>query len=184
MRNLRIFEAICGRNAFAKTAFVTTMWEDVLDESMGQAREAQLKAMCWTPFLNEGAIMKRFERLERQSAFQIIEAVLNGADDSPLLIQQEMVDKGMDLNETSIGKKLCSDLKQLTRENKGLLQRIKNQLKQVRKEEAGSLAGLREEYQDLKEISTLVINNMHQLDIPFGQKVARVFGVALGLKLR
>ncbi|KXN84731.1 hypothetical protein AN958_12158 [Leucoagaricus sp. SymC.cos] len=53
LRNLDLFEKICGPKWFGRVVLVTTMWDEV-DEVTGVDREKQLKAEFWEGMLRRG----------------------------------------------------------------------------------------------------------------------------------
>ena len=78
LKNLRMFESVCGRNAFQHVILVTTMWDEV-DEEMGIARENEMKSKYWISMLERGAKTNRFMRT-RESALHVIEPLIGAAN--------------------------------------------------------------------------------------------------------
>ena len=51
LKNLRMFEELCGKNAFHSVILTTTMWDEV-DGETGEERERELKEKyCWSVIL-------------------------------------------------------------------------------------------------------------------------------------
>jgi hypothetical protein len=44
LKNLRMFEKLCGKNALRNIILITTMWDEV-DEALGLQREKQLRTI-------------------------------------------------------------------------------------------------------------------------------------------
>ncbi|KXN84710.1 hypothetical protein AN958_12137 [Leucoagaricus sp. SymC.cos] len=59
LRNLEVFEKICGPQACTRVAMVTTMWDDVESEEMGDMRERELVTSFWKPMIDRGSKVVR-----------------------------------------------------------------------------------------------------------------------------
>lgn len=109
MKNLFMFKKLCGPEGLKNVILATTMWENVLEED-GHRREAELRD---TPDYWKDMIEKHGSRMVRHqnsgaSAKSIITNLLQSAHPTTFAIQNEMVDQGKDLNQTSAGKQLSS----------------------------------------------------------------------------
>ena len=51
LKNLQMFEELCGKDALKNVILTTTMWDEV-DEETGLAREEQLKNIYWKPMID------------------------------------------------------------------------------------------------------------------------------------
>ncbi|KAI6143796.1 heterokaryon incompatibility protein-domain-containing protein [Pisolithus tinctorius] len=93
----QILSDICGRDAIDRVRLVTTMWDEVTAEA-GTTRENELKKVAMKPLLDGGA---RYERLNGtpESAWAVVKGL--GNKKKVLLLQEEMVGKGIDLWKTS-----------------------------------------------------------------------------------
>ena len=117
LKNLRMFEELCGKNAFHKVILTTTMWDEV-DEEAGEDREAELKTKYWRTMLDRSSTTSRFLRT-RESAFDIIEPLIEAANiRSSLLLQDELVDMRKSLPATSAGQESFSAMGQLVTQHK------------------------------------------------------------------
>ena len=111
-KNLRMFEELCGKNAFKSIILTTTMWDEV-DKAMGEDREAQLKKEYWQTMLERNSTTSRFLRT-RKCAFEPIEPLIDAANKrSSVLLQDELVDMRKTLPATCAGLELCSATGQL-----------------------------------------------------------------------
>jgi len=99
LRNLNLFEKLCGKGAFQNVILTTTMWDKV-DESMGSMREEELRKTYWKAMVSVGSGLARF-RNTHDSAWEIIGRFTRPR--VPLKLQVEMVDKGLKLAETTAG---------------------------------------------------------------------------------
>ncbi|KAI6102829.1 P-loop containing nucleoside triphosphate hydrolase protein, partial [Pisolithus sp. B1] len=55
LKNLRVFEKLCGKNAMSKVTLVTTMWDEV-DTEVGQERLKELKESYWKGMVSRGSM--------------------------------------------------------------------------------------------------------------------------------
>ncbi|KAI6110227.1 P-loop containing nucleoside triphosphate hydrolase protein [Pisolithus thermaeus] len=54
LKNLRVFEKLCGENAMSKVTLVTTMWDEV-DDDVGAERLKELKDTYWRAMILQGS---------------------------------------------------------------------------------------------------------------------------------
>lgn len=122
LRNLHMFERLCGVDALQNVMLVTTMWEDVHDKAIGIAHEEELKAKYWNSMLNVGSRILRFE-YTRQSAWTIIDQ-FTGIRRVPLQLQVELVDEGKSLAQTAAGSALYQWLESIITQLRELLAKL------------------------------------------------------------
>lgn len=113
LKSLRIFEKLCGIQAFPNVMIVTTFWSVLQDEQMkiGEDREITLQTedTFFGRLVKEEAKMRRFGDTQ-ESAHDIVEDLLKRQKWVVLQIQQEIVDEGKSLAETEVGQYLEWDL--------------------------------------------------------------------------
>jgi hypothetical protein len=109
-RNLMMFKKLCGAGAFKSVVLATTMWSKV-DNAEGAERERQLteKAEFW------GAMHKRGSRVFRynntvDSARDIVDHILSLEKTVMLDIQDELVNKNMEIQDTSAAVELNAEI--------------------------------------------------------------------------
>jgi hypothetical protein len=99
MRNLSMFRELCGENALHNVILTTTMWDELGEDSIvGATREYELRTKIWKPMMDRGCKIARFAGT-RESAWQLI-STFNHSH-YPVKLQEELVDQGKKLNETS-----------------------------------------------------------------------------------
>ena len=76
--NLRMFEQLCGENAFKNVILTTTMWDEV-DDKTGATQEVELKGIYWKDMISRSSSVGRFEG-SRDSAFRLIAPFLDEAN--------------------------------------------------------------------------------------------------------
>lgn len=109
MKNLFMFRKLCGPEGLKNVILATTMWENVA-EGDGNRREVELRATpdYWKTMIEQhGSRMVRHQN-DSQSAQKIIDSLLQSTEPITYAIQNEMVDQGKDLDQTSAGKELSS----------------------------------------------------------------------------
>ncbi|KAF8811580.1 hypothetical protein BYT27DRAFT_7252672 [Phlegmacium glaucopus] len=172
LKNLRMFEELCGKNAFENVILATTMWDEI-DETTGVARERELKSKYWKAMLDRNSRTSRFLRT-RESAFTLIDPLIDAANKrSSVLLQQEMVDMRKKLPATSAGQELFSKMELLVRQREELLNRIRNEMKRADGDKV-VLEPLQEEHEKLKLNLESTVNEMRRLKLPLGQRLAKM----------
>ena len=181
LKNLRMFEELCGKNTFRNVILTTTMWDEV-DEETGEDREGELKSKYWKDMLERGSTTDRFTRT-RESAFNLIHPLISTANErSSVLLQKELVDMGQKLPSTSAGRKLVSEMEVLVRKRQDLLLRIGNEMKRTDGDKV-TLEALQEEHQKLRHNLEATLSEMRMLRLPLGYRLMNmVFGSNLKFK--
>ena len=116
---------LCGDNAIKRVRLVTTMWDRVKDRKTAESRVKQLEGNFWKPLIDKGARHRRFENTFK-SAWDIIRDAIG--DPEVLLIQEELVDAGRRLNETTARKAFYSQFQRL-QEQKDTVKQLSNEAK-------------------------------------------------------
>ena len=182
LKNLRMFEQLCGKNAFQNVILTTTMWDEV-DEETGSEREMELKSKYWRSMLEQQSTTNRFLGT-RESALNIIQPLVDAANDkSKLLLQQEMVDMRTKLPATSAGLRLFEETELLVKRRQQVLEQIRNAMKHSNEDET-SLPTLQDEYQRLKTQLDTAVNEMRTLRLPLGKRLSQMTRKWFSFKLR
>ena len=172
LKNLRMFEELCGKNAFHNVILTTTMWDEVDDET-GDLREQELKSKYWRSMLERKSTTSRFMQT-RESALRLIEPLIDAANTrSSLLLQQEMVDMRTKLPATSAGVRLCSEMELLVKKRQEVLEQIRNAMRHSM-EDKTSLPALKDEYQKLKMQLDATVSEMRKLRLPLGKRLSQM----------
>jgi hypothetical protein len=184
LRNLRMFGELCGDQAVKKVVLVTTMWDRVQGDT-GERREKQLFENYWNGMMKLGASTSRFLN-STDSAWIIINLILEEHANEALLLQEELVDLKRSLNETQAGKTLYSDLQRLLAEQRDT---VRSLAEQARDESNPQLARqLDDEYKRIQKDLDKTFTEIKSLKIPLGRKLMQLFakksrGVSLILTL-
>jgi hypothetical protein len=171
LKNLRMFEKLCGKNALENILLTTTMWDDV-DDKVGSVREKELVAKYWKGMMAHGSKTVRYNN-SATSAWEIIDHFLQVANARyAVLLQEEMVDMEKQLRETKAGQTLYGTLEVLVRKQQDMLNKIREETK--RHGDDAVLSALREEYEDLRKQLQVTYDEMQTLKIPLGRRLLRI----------
>ncbi|KAL8708385.1 MAG: hypothetical protein Q9225_007609 [Loekoesia sp. 1 TL-2023] len=107
VKTLEIFKQICGPMALKNVMLVSTRWNEI-EESIGAAREQQLRDEFWAYMMGHGSTMARFYG-SRESAVGIASQLVS-RQSIVLELQRELVDEGKMLKETAAGAYVNDDL--------------------------------------------------------------------------
>ena len=131
-RNLRMFGELCGDKAASKVILVTTMWDKMSGDlaPKAKAREEELKSRYWINMIHLGARTQRFENTKKSALGIVSELLLEGVSEQAVLLQEELVDLGRELNETQAGKALYSQLQTALSQQKETIQALQMQVKE------------------------------------------------------
>ncbi|KAF4582668.1 hypothetical protein EYR40_002591 [Pleurotus pulmonarius] len=177
LKNLHMFEKLCGKTALKNIILTTTMWDEV-EGKTGEQREEELKKHYWKSMISQGSTAMRFENTE-QSAWNIIDAIVNSHNERYAVeLQEELVDMKQGLPETKAGQELYGKLQALVSRQHDTLQKIRASMK--RHDDETILSALREEYEDLRKQGEVTVRDMEALKIPIGKRLRRFFTSRLG----
>ena len=108
LKNLRMFQILCGEKALANVLLTTTQWSNV-DPTKAQGRENELRSQeFWGGLIDRGATLQRFLGT-RESGLELIHKLMPNTP-IPLDIQDQIVEQGMTLLETDAGQCINEEL--------------------------------------------------------------------------
>lgn len=115
MGNLSMFRNLRCDDAFANVIIVTTFWDEMLDAAKGDMREKTLmqRADWWGYMVKKGSRTWRFLNT-RESALSIL-ADAAGLPAVTLQIQEEIVEQGREIADTTVGEALDKELAETKR---------------------------------------------------------------------
>ena len=114
VKNLNMLQKLCGAQSLPNIVLVTTMWGELQKQTggidAGKRREEELKTtdLFWAGLLSRGSKIMRHTG-DRKSAEAILSSILDAQTKVTLDIQIEMVDEGLQLDQTTAGKYLKQD---------------------------------------------------------------------------
>ena len=108
LRNLRMFNQLCGPNNLKSVILATTFWTHgegkSVEESVGKARVKELEETeeFWGGMIERGSRVEKHDG-SKASAIRIVSDLVNRHDPVTLGIQRQMVDEKKDLFDTDVG---------------------------------------------------------------------------------
>ena len=97
-----MLEKLCGPSALKNVLLTTTQWPN-LAQGESCERGLQKRGNHWGKLVTKGAAIGRFYGT-RESGLELIQKLME-KEPKPLLIQHQMVNKGIVLEKTDAGKK-------------------------------------------------------------------------------
>ncbi|KAI6107629.1 hypothetical protein EDD16DRAFT_1458906, partial [Pisolithus croceorrhizus] len=105
LKNLGVFQKLCGDKALSHVVLVTTMWDEV-EESVGNMRLEELEGNYWKMMIAQGSTTYRYVNTP-ESSRQLLSQVVKKKR-CELRLQKQMADKSVKLQETDAGRELRS----------------------------------------------------------------------------
>ena len=125
MRNLRMFQSLCGQQVLENVLLTTTQWSNV-NPAEGQAREDNLRDEgLWGGLIGKGATLQKFLGT-KESGFELIRKLMPNTP-KPLDIQDQIVEQRKTLLETGAGKCVNEELIALERKFKEKMEFLEKQ---------------------------------------------------------
>jgi hypothetical protein len=146
MRNLKMFDKLCGQGYLEKITLVSSFWDEV-ELDAGLHREAELTQTFWRDSLAGGSRIARFENT-RESAIRILEELAHSR--IVLKIQQEVVDQGYEVINTAAGQFLNKELVELRLEYEEKIVRLQRQIQQVESDNNSGVGDLLDQRLELE----------------------------------
>lgn len=117
-RNIDTLWALCGDSAVRNVILATTKWDDV-GEEVGFKNEQKLVSTVWKDMIKHGSTLMRFDP-SSESAWTIINLILDKQPVDFLLIQTELVRLDEIVAQTAAGQTLRWTLKELLEQQEAL----------------------------------------------------------------
>jgi hypothetical protein len=172
LKNLRMFEKLCGKHALGNIILTTTMW-DKIDNEIGQEREKELRGQYWKSMIRLGSTTVRYCNT-RDSAWEILDKVLqSGHNRHAVLLQKEMVDMERQLSETDAGRTLYTALESLLKRRQEALDEIRAAFGEQKDEEI--LKQMWGECNGLQRQLDITIADLQMMHISVGKRFLRHF---------
>lgn len=124
-RYLDTFRRLCGEDAFKNVALVTTMWEREKHDIKYQ-RDAALQSGPWADIIAKGAYVFQYDGTSDMA--QTIVRLLMIKKDTVLQIQKELTEDHEELDSTTAGADLASELDKKLEVCKREIQSLKEQI--------------------------------------------------------
>lgn len=179
LKNIRVFQKLCGERAFSSIIVATTMW-GALDaigggEEIGRQRSDQLqRPEYWGEVLKKGGAMMAHDG-SKGSAQAIISKLAEVKASAVLDIQVQMVDERRPLDETEAGLYLQNDfLEARKRYEQNLLEFQESMEQALAEKDEESVNSIRKEREEAESRMLKLQNDNAELKISLDQLAARV----------
>ena len=172
LKNLRMFEKLCGKHALGDIILTTTMW-DKIDDEIGQEREKELKGQYWKSMIRQGSTAVRYGNT-KDSAWEILDQVLQSGRNRgrhAVLLQKQMVDMKSQLSETDAGRMLYTVLESLLKRRQEALDQIRASSGEEKNEEI--LKQMWGDYNELQNQLNITIADLRMMHISVGKRFLR-----------
>ena len=167
LKNLRVFQKLCGKKAMSRVVLVTTMWDEI-EERIGEERLGDLKRSYWKPMIRKGSKTYEYKN-DRASAKKLLETIVQDKTQrESVALQKEIADFKMELRQTGAGQELCSSLEQLAERRLEVLQKIRAEREAATNEETSR--DLRKEYEELRTQLNATLNQVQNLKLSLRQR--------------
>lgn len=147
LRNLQIFEKICGEGAFRNVVLMTTMWDLLPEEGTGYRMDQELRDDFWSMMAANGSYITRFDG-SKDTAVGMVVSLLSKP---PIVldIQRQLEDNKIALHETTAGRFMLPELDRRLHRTDEALEVLEKRIAQAERArdraEADELARRREE---------------------------------------
>ena len=185
LRNLELFQKICGPRWFNRVLLVTTKWDEVENTEIGELREQELKSDFWKAMIDRGSQTIRHYN-DRDSAWKILKLILEVSEVSGLgeekvaqqkqaiRLQKETADKGKTLPKTDAGHKLYSQINELDRKRKGFIEKLDKQMAEANVDQEYRRI-LQDQRNQLQQESDVAAGDLGSLKLPTAQRFIKSF---------
>jgi len=131
MRNLSMFNKMCGEEGLGSVILATTFWAQVSDEE-GTRKETLLKTRpdFWKRMVDRGSTVMR-QDCGAESAQKIVQFLIDKRRPRALEIQKDMVDRHMTLDQTAAGQELQIELARQRVEYERKMNEIQSEMQQA-----------------------------------------------------
>jgi len=177
LKNLRLFNNLCGHDAIRRVILASTMWEKLPDQNKGTLREEELKGKYWKDMIARGSTTGRFNNT-LESAWDVLKVILDlkeTSDDPTLLLQEELVKLAKVLGETAAGRTLYEDLQRQLAKQKETLKELQQAANGQDNKEL--LEDLEKQCNDAKERVQNMVHQMNEMKIPFSRRILSLLSV-------
>lgn len=150
-KNLSMFKLLCGAEVLHTVVLATTMWDPKM-ENDGVERQKQLENTkeFWGEMIQQGSKVFRHDNT-RESAFKIIDHIIDKRQKVILSIQRQMVDGNMTIDETDAGQvhkaKILEEKEKAERRLKQKQEELDEKLRSAQAEDAEELMREQERHQ-------------------------------------
>jgi len=172
LKNLRVFQKLCGNKAMSRIVLVTTMWDEI-EEPIGKERLEELKKTYWKAMIGKGSKTYEYKN-DRASAEKLLEVIVQDKRKrESVALQQEIANLKMELRHTGAGRELCSSLEELAERRLEVLQKVRVESEGAKGQETER--DLRKEYAELRAQLDITLSQVQALKLSLTQRIVAGF---------
>ncbi|KIK57232.1 hypothetical protein GYMLUDRAFT_204082, partial [Collybiopsis luxurians FD-317 M1] len=152
--NLRMFQNLCGPEAYKNVVVLTTFWDQISSPEVGDKREMELKDNFLNGLFGGGATFMRHNRTVER-AQRVLRHVLTFVP-TDIQIVKEIREEGKSLEETAAGSVHGAEVERLIAKHRQEIEKIREEMNRVKEDTASmkrDLEELRDEH--MKKIAQL-----------------------------
>ena len=166
MRNLRMFQSLCGQEALSNVLLTTTQWSNV-NPAEAELRETRLRNQdFWGALIDKGATLRRFNGT-RESGLELIHKLMPNTR-KPLDIQDQIVEQNMILLQTKAGKCVNEELIALEKKFKETMESLEKQFREIIKAKDDEIKVIRDEMRALKKEQAKDEDKLEKAEVGMG----------------
>ncbi|KAF8860698.1 hypothetical protein BDZ45DRAFT_551253, partial [Acephala macrosclerotiorum] len=185
LRNLRMFNKLCGEDNLGSVVLATTHWSNLktgarIDEETGEARLKELIGTkdFWGGMVDRGSQVVKHDGTE-SSALDIVLNIVGRKNRVILDIQRQLIDQSLDLNETDAAQALQSELIAERKRFEQQLRNLKEEMqeaidendlraqREIKKEQAKAEAEIQKTREETKALKTTLAQIAREKDEQF-----------------
>jgi hypothetical protein len=168
LKNLTMFQRLCGEDRFDKVVLTTTMWSKD-EDSLESEREEELKATYWSSMIERGSGVHRFYNTST-SAWLIINELVRGRRQY-IQVQRELDPDWKDVPDTAAGRELHGMVGALVKQQQEVLRRVQDEV--LKTKDPKVLEALLQEYTELGQRREKALREMQELSPPIFSRIYR-----------
>jgi hypothetical protein len=161
-----MFNKLCGKDAAKNIILATTKWDQV-QQDVGDQREGQLAGTFWQDLIRIGSRTVRFSRTT-QSAWAVVDSIVDEDPINDVLIQQELVDLLKILPETEAGNTLRYTLHEMLDTYKKAARQLQQDVKESNGEEG------RQRLAEMEGRMRDTVAQIRQIQIPISRRIMKI----------
>ncbi|KAL0954456.1 hypothetical protein HGRIS_003432 [Hohenbuehelia grisea] len=174
IKNLPMFSELCGDEAARGVVLATTMWGKLKSPEVGTKRLNELLKTTWKPMIESGSCADQF--LDGyQSAWNIIDLVIERWKTRTVLLQEEMVNLKKRLGETSAGDTLYAAIQEAWAGQREILQGLRERTSKLDNPDSELVRHLEAQYNKLQERIDSTFEQMIKMKIPLTRRIILFF---------
>ncbi|KAI8633025.1 P-loop containing nucleoside triphosphate hydrolase protein [Xylariaceae sp. FL1651] len=153
LSSMVMFREICGDHALKNVVLMTTFWDLLDDKSVGAQRQQELREDFWCEMISKGSQVRQFDGSQDMAEALVIRLV--GQNPIVLQIQQDIMQQGKLLEDTTVGKRIVQRLERNLKDKDKELEELEKQI---------SIASSRRSPRDPKQLEERLSKTLKQRD--------------------